>query len=72
MQVLAYAQTTAFGLTKEEVVSRVRSQALESKAVLSNALSCDVGILSGGDLLRCAQWEKISPASKAQIEDGLF
>lgn len=72
MQVLAYAQTSAFGLTKEEVSSRVRSQALESAAVLSNALSCEVRELAGSDLLRCAQWEKISPSSKSQIEDELF
>lgn len=71
MQVMAFAQTTAFGLTREEVLQRVRSQARESAAILSSSLSCPVQTLLGEELLRCVEWEKISPASKSQIEDEL-
>ncbi|MFH1306688.1 MAG: hypothetical protein ABIH83_03490 [Candidatus Micrarchaeota archaeon] len=72
MQVLAYVQTTAFGLTREEVVSRIRSQAKESAAVLSNALSCQITPLVGEELLKCFQWEKFAPVSRADIENQLF
>ena len=72
MQVLAYAQTTAFGLTRQEAILRVRSQAKESAAVVANSLSTNVEPLTGAQLLSCFEWEQISPASKAQIDDQLL
>ncbi|MFH0927163.1 MAG: hypothetical protein V1822_01140 [Candidatus Micrarchaeota archaeon] len=72
MQVLAYAQTSAFGLTKEEALSRVRSQAKEAQSVLSSTLASDVKILQGEDLLQCATWEHTPPTSPEQISSSLF
>ena len=72
MQVLAFASTTAAGLTREEALSRARAQGAESAAVLSNALSCDVQPLSGEELLRCFEWERQPPASKEELHDATF
>ena len=72
MQVLAYAQTSASGITREEVLSRVRSQAQECSALLSNALSCTIKIAAGGELLLCTDWERWVPASKSELEDQVF
>ncbi|MFA5107909.1 MAG: hypothetical protein WC492_00020 [Candidatus Micrarchaeia archaeon] len=72
MQVLAYAQTTAFGLTRQEAILRARSQAKESAAVISNSLSTNVAPICGAELLSCFEWEKISPTSKSEIDDQLL
>lgn len=72
MQVLAYASTTASGLTREEALARVRAQAQESSAVLSNALSCNVYPLAGDELLACFEWERWSPPSSADMADRTF
>ncbi len=72
MQVLAYAQTTVFALSKEQAVSRVQSQAKEACGILSNSLGANTTVLSGEDLLHCVGWESFSPTSKTQIRDSIF
>ncbi len=72
MQVLAFASTTASGLTREEAIARARAQGAESAAVLSNALNCQVQPLSGEELLRAFAWERQPPATKAELEDETF
>ncbi len=72
MQVLAYASTTASGLTREEALAKVRAQAQESAAVLSNALSCHVYPLVGEELLASFEWERWGPSSRADMADRTF
>lgn len=72
MQVLAYAATTAQGLTREEVLSRVRAQAQESAAVLASALACEVRPLAGEEMLQAFEWEKFHPSSRSEVENALF
>lgn len=72
MQVLAFASTTATGLTREEALSRARSQGQETAAVLSNALSCTVQPLGGEELLRCFEWERQPPPNKEELHDATF
>lgn len=72
MQVLAYAATTAFGLTREEALSRSKAQAQEAATLLSTSLDCSVHPLAGPDLMRAFDWEKAHPPSRAELEDALF
>jgi len=71
MQVLAYAQVSAYAPTKNQVMQKVRNQAQQTLAVLANALATEVTILNGRDILSCFEWEIISPVSKTQIENEL-
>jgi hypothetical protein len=72
MQVLAYAQITAFGLTKNEALQKAKSQTQQTAAVLANALATEVTPLNGKDILSCFEWEIISPASREEIENQLL
>ena len=72
MKTVAWAATTALGLTREEAVSRVRAQAQESMAVLSGSLACSVEPLKGEELLRAVEWQKWTPVSKDDLEDQTF
>lgn len=72
MQVVAYAMTTADGLTREEAVSRARAQAQQISAVLSNSLGSSVGTLSGDHMRRCFDWEMAIPESAGKLRDELF
>ncbi|MCX8162970.1 MAG: hypothetical protein N3D10_00240 [Candidatus Micrarchaeota archaeon] len=72
MQVLAYAQVTAFGATKSEALAKVKNYAQQTAAVLANSLATEVVILNGRDILNCFEWEIISPASKEDISSELL
>ena len=72
MQVVAYAMTTAEGLTREEACSRARAQAREVSAVLSGALGASVSILAGDDLRRCIMWETSLPPTPKKLSDEMF
>ncbi|MEM3362350.1 MAG: hypothetical protein QXV83_00675 [Candidatus Anstonellaceae archaeon] len=72
MQVLAYAQVTAFGETKSEALAKVKNYAQQTAAVLANALATEVIILNGSDILSCFEWEIISPTSKEDISSKLL
>lgn len=72
MQVVAYAMTSADGLTREEALSRVRAQSGQVIAVLSNALGASVFPLSGDGMRRCFDWEFSIPTSPASLSDQLF
>jgi len=71
MQVLAYAQVSAYAPTKNQVMQKVKNQAQQTAAILANALATEVTLLNGKDILSCFEWEVISPVSKAQIENEL-
>ncbi len=72
VELLAFASTTAFGITKEEAVARVRRQGKEIKTILSSSLGCDVHELVDLDMLRCFEWDKFFPATAEDIKDELF
>ena len=72
VEVIAFASTTSFGLTKEEAVSRVRRQAKEVKTILSSALGSDVVELVDRDMLRCFEWDLFFPTSYEELRDEVF
>jgi len=72
MGVLAYAMTTATGISKEAALAAVRSQASELRTVLANALNVEVVPLSGDEMLKCFEWEKFYPATTQELEESVF
>lgn len=72
IEVIAFATTTAFGLTRDEAVSRVSRQAKELKTILSSSLGCEVLDLADLDMLRCFEWEQFFPTSAEEIKDEIF
>ncbi|MCD6549104.1 hypothetical protein J7K41_00100 [Candidatus Micrarchaeota archaeon] len=72
MSMVGYVMTTAIGVTKEAAIAAARAQAKELRATISNALNCEVEILSGEEMLRCFEWEYTIPPSiellKQQVE----
>ncbi len=72
VEVIAYASTTSFGLTKEEAVGKVRRQAKEIRTILSGALGSDILEMVDLDMIRCFEWDKFFPATQEELRDELF
>lgn len=72
VEVIAFATTTAFGLTRDEALSRVNRQAKELKTILSSSLGCDIRDLSDIEMLKCFEWEYFFPTTQEEIKDTLF
>lgn len=72
VEVVAFATTTAFGLTRDEAISRVSRQAKELKTILSSSLGCDVRELKDNDMVKCFEWEYFFPTTQEEIKDTLF
>ncbi len=72
VEVIAFASTTAFGLTRDEAVSRVSRQSKELKTILSSSLGCDVRELKDLDMLKCFEWDYFFPTTREEIRDTLF
>jgi hypothetical protein len=72
VEIIAFATTTAFGLTREEAVSRANRQAKELKTILSSSLGCDVRDLSDLEMMKCFEWDYFFPTSAEEIKDALF
>ncbi len=72
VEVIAFASTTAFGLTRDEALSRVSRQAKELKTILSSSLGCDVRELTDLDMLKCFEWDYFFPTTQEEIKDSLF
>lgn len=72
VEILAYASTTAYGITREEAVSKAKRQAKEVKTALSSTLGCDVTELYDLDMIRCYEWEFFPPASEEDMKDEVF
>ncbi|MFN7991762.1 MAG: hypothetical protein U0R44_06425 [Candidatus Micrarchaeia archaeon] len=72
VEVIAFATTTAFGLTRDEALSRVSRQAKELKTILSSSLGCDVRDLADLEMLKCFEWEFFFPTTQEEIKDALF
>ncbi len=72
VELIAFASTTSFGLTRDEASTRVARQAKELRTVLSSSLGCDITELSDLDMLRCFEWEQFFPTSQEDIKDEIF
>lgn len=72
VEVIAYASTTAFGITRDEAVGRVAGQAKEIKTILSGSLGCEIMELADLDMLRCFEWEQFFPTTQEEIKDEIF
>ena len=72
MGAVAYAMTTATGITKESAMAAVRSQASELKAVLTNALNVEIEILTADEMLKTFEWEKLIPSSGQELEEAVM
>jgi hypothetical protein len=72
MGVIAFAQTTAVGLSKDAAIASARSQANELKTVLANALNVEVVLLTGDEMLKCFEWDKFFPMSPQELEESVI
>ncbi len=72
MGVLAYAMTTASGVSKEAAMAAVRAQARELKVTLSNSLNVQVEPLQADQMLKCFEWEKAMPPTPRELESALI
>jgi hypothetical protein len=68
MGVVAYAMTTAVGVSKEGAITSARAQANELRTVLANALNVEVEILTADEMLKCFEWEKFFPVTPKELE----
>ncbi|VVB97967.1 Uncharacterised protein [uncultured archaeon] len=69
MGAIAYAMCTGTGITKESAIATARNQANELKAVLTNALNVEIEPLSGSEMLKTFEWEKMIPAAGQEAEE---
>lgn len=72
VELIAFASTTAFGLTRDEALSRVSRQSKELKTILSSSLGCDVKELSDTEMLKCFEWDFFFPTTQEEIKDAVF
>jgi hypothetical protein len=71
MGIIAYAQTSAVGLSKDAAIAAARTQANELKTVLANALNVEVVTLTGDEMLKCFEWEKFFPITAQELEESV-
>jgi hypothetical protein len=70
--ITSFVSTTAYGVTREEALSKVRRQAKEVKTIISSTLGADVGDLFDLDMVRCFEWEFFLPPEAEQMRDEVF
>ncbi|MBU0532369.1 hypothetical protein KKB44_02645 [Candidatus Micrarchaeota archaeon] len=72
MGVIAYAQTTAVGVSKDAAIATARAQANELRTLLANALNVEVVHLIGDQMLKCFEWEKFYPTTSQELEESVI
>jgi hypothetical protein len=72
VEVIAFASTTSFGLTRDEAVAHVSRQSKELKTILSSALGCDIRELRDLEMLKCFDWEMFYPTTEEEMRDEVF
>jgi hypothetical protein len=72
LEITSFVSTTAYGVTREEAVSKVRRQAKEVKTIISSTLGADVAELFDLDMIRCFEWEYFLPPEAEQLRDEVF
>ncbi len=71
MGVLAYAMTTAKGVSKEAAIAQAKAQGRELRTALAQALTVEVEILTADEMLKCFEWERFFPSSVSEVEDSV-
>ena len=71
MGVIAYAQTTAVGVSKDAAISIARAQAKELRSTLENALNVEVSMLTGDEMLKCFEWDHFFPTTPQELEESV-
>jgi hypothetical protein len=72
IELIAFASTSAFGLTRDEAVSRASRQAKELKTILSSSMGAEVHDLVDRDMLQCFEWDYFVPSSSEEVKDDIF
>ena len=72
LEVVFYLSTTAQGRTKEEAMSRARSQSEELSIVVGSALSCEITRALGEEMKRLFWWDFFGPTHREELADQLF
>jgi hypothetical protein len=72
LDVVFYVSTTASGFSKEEALSRVRSQSDDLSVVVGSALQCEMKRLRGEEMKRCFWWDFFGPTDRDDLADELF
>ena len=72
MGVLAYAMTSASGVSKEAAVATLRAQVREVKVILQNSLNVQVEQLTAEEMKKCFEWEYAFPSGPKEIEESLL
>ncbi|MBI5046789.1 hypothetical protein HZC07_03595 [Candidatus Micrarchaeota archaeon] len=72
MGVIAYAQTTAAGLSKEAAIAAARAQANELRTVLANSLNVEIVQLTADEMLKCFEWERFFPTTAQELEESVI
>lgn len=72
MGVLAYAMTSAAGISKEAAVATLRAQVRELKVTLQNALNVQVEQLTADEMKKCFEWEFAFPSGPKEIEESII
>lgn len=72
LDVVFYFSTTASGFSKEEALSRARSQAKELSVVAGSALACEMKLLRGEEMKRCFWWDFFGPSDRDELLDETF
>ena len=71
MGIIAYAMTTAAGISKDSAITSVRAQAEQVRTAISNSLNVEVKWLSGDEMLKCFEWEKFFPVTIMELEEAI-
>ena len=71
MGVVAYAMTTASGVSKDGAMAAAKAQAKEISTTLATSLNVEVKWLSGAEMLKCFEWEKFFPVTPQDLEDSM-
>lgn len=71
MGVIAYAMTSAAGISKDGAIAAVKAQGNELRTVMANALNVEVDWLTGDEMLKCFEWEKIIPVTVQELEESV-
>jgi len=72
MGIVAYAQTTAVGVSKDGAIASARSQATALKTLLANSLNVEVVTLTADQMLKCFEWDRFFPTSPQELEEGVM
>ncbi|MFH1471041.1 MAG: hypothetical protein ABIF01_04795 [Candidatus Micrarchaeota archaeon] len=71
MGAITYIMTTAQGVSKEAAIAAALNQGSELRATVSNALNCEVNLVTGEEMRKCFEWEFFLPSSEKEVEEAV-